>query len=330
MRSLTALTSTLTGLALAGAMALTLASCAGPNRSETDTITAPGPNEGLPYTIDLPTSQGSWVPEVSHRGRIPAEGATIDIERLGTFSFEASEVETTRPDIFRPGHFSVFDVLVHLSERGEIDLEYHFDEGMNTHVIDAINGEPHWWYEARYSQGWFETNVFRMDMYPFKDGTDIRVFTRDEDYMDRVYRTFAAEVERLGANNGEVVIPRVVINGPLTDLVFENVTVTPHDTRPDILAPGVVTALDILLSLGEQGSLESVGLTWYDRIAGADPVDGYWVERINADQASGGCGFVYETGPEEFRGFAGSHIHIPLDVRVIVSPEYALWFWICL
>jgi hypothetical protein len=44
----------------------------------------------------------------------------------------------------------------------------------------------------------------------------------------------------------------------------------------------------------------------------------------------GGCGFVYETGPNSFAGFSGTHIHIPADVRVIISPEYALWFWICL
>ena len=25
-----------------------------------------------------------------------------------------------------------------------------------------------------------------------------------------------------------------------------------------------------------------------------------------------------------------SHIHIPSDIRGTVSPEYALWFWICL
>jgi hypothetical protein len=54
------------------------------------------------------------------------------------------------------------------------------------------------------------------------------------------------------------------------------------------------------------------------------------VEQINDSRSVGGCGFVYESGPEQFSGFSGTHIHIPSDARVIRSPEYALWFWICL
>ena len=92
----------------------------------------------------------------------------------------------------------------------------------------------------------------------------------------------------------------------------------------------VVTALDALLSLGEQGQLPVLKLTWYERIGTADPVQHYWVEQIGDSAAYGGCGFVYETGPQEFAGFRGTHIHIPSDLRVTVSPEYALWFWICL
>ena len=49
-------------------------------------------------------------------------------------------VETIRPDLFKSGHFSMFDILVHLNKQNQIDLEYHFDESMNTHIIDSING----------------------------------------------------------------------------------------------------------------------------------------------------------------------------------------------
>ena len=35
-------------------------------------------------------------------------------------------------------------------------------------------------------------------------------------------------------------------------------------------------------------------------------------------------------GRAAFSGFNGAHIHIPADVRALVSPEYALWFWLCL
>ena len=109
---------------------------------------------------------------------------------------------------------------------------------------------------------------------------------------------------------------------------------TAHDVREDLLQPGTITALDILLSLGEQGLIDQLRLTWYDRISSADPVDHFFVERITGDrfiaEAAGSCGFVYEVGPRAFGGFAGSHIHLPTDARVLVSPEYAEWFWLCL
>ncbi|MCG3221474.1 MAG: cytochrome b/b6 domain-containing protein, partial [Candidatus Heimdallarchaeota archaeon] len=91
------------------------------------------------------------------------------------YEFYTSEVETVRPDIFQPGYFSMFDVLVHLDEKNSINLEYHFDESMNTHVIDSLNGQTGWWYNAFYSGGWRETNAFRMDHYPWKNGTTLEI-----------------------------------------------------------------------------------------------------------------------------------------------------------
>ena len=289
------------------------------------------PEPGKPVSYHLPTQDGKWSPSIQQNGRKPTGVGKVRIEGIGEFSFDAEQVKTLRPDIFQPGHFSVFDVLINLSEKGDIKMDYHFDGNMDTHIIDAINGEPHWWYQAKYSAGWFESNVFRMDMYPYKDGTEIRLNRQREEYIARICRTFGDEVLRRMRTGGEVILPEVVIQSPRGVVMnFTDVKVTPHNVRSDILQPGTITALDILLSLGEQGKLSNIKLTWYESIGPADPVDSYWVDQIDNDIASGGCGFVYETGPKEFSGFAGSHIHIPLDVRVIVSPEYALWFWICL
>jgi hypothetical protein len=220
--------------------------------------------------------------------------------------------------------------MVRVARQGDIDLQYHFSEGMDTHVVDTINGQAAWWYRARYSGGWAENNAYRMDMYPYKNGTEIRLRPATPDYLVSIYDTFEEEVERLKANGGQVLIPRLTIRSPLADYHFQDVAVTAHGVRSDVLQPGVVTALDALLSLGEQGRLPALKLTWYERIASADPVQHYWVEQIGDAVAEGGCGFVYETGPRAFSGFTGSHIHIPADLRPTVSPEYALWFWICL
>ena len=102
-----------------------------------------------------------------------------------------------------------------------------------------------------------------------------------EEYSARICRTFGEEVLRLMRNGGNVVIPEVIIQSPTGHVeTFTDVAVTAHNFRSDVLQPGTVTALDILLSLGEQGKLSRLKLTWHERIGGADPVDSYWVEQI--------------------------------------------------
>jgi hypothetical protein len=295
-----------------------------PEGSESDSGQSPSPS----VSYILPTEAGEWVPEVVHKGSLPSDTGQVTIQNAGVFTFEATEVETLRPDIFQAGHFSVFDVVVHLAKEGDIELTYHFDDSAGTHVIDTINGQNDWWYTAFYSGGWSERIAFRMDMFPYKDGAAIRLF-RDQN-VDAIYTSFREEFSRLEANDGRVIIPEVRITGPGLNLAYSNVAVQAYDLRSDVLQSGVVTAMDVLLSLAEQGKIERLKLTWYDRIASADPVEHYFTEQINNAEARGTCGFVYEAGPHAFSGFSGNHIHLASDVRVIIAPEYALWFWICL
>ena len=276
----------------------------------------------------LPTEAGAWVPEVVHKGSLPSDTGSVTIEKVGVFTFEATEVETLRPDIFRAGHFSVFDVIAHLAKQGDIELTYHFDDSAGTHIIETINGQNDWWYTAFYSGGWSERIAFRMDMFPYKHGTEIRLF-RDQN-VGAIYTSFREEFSRLEANEGKTIIPEVRITGPRLNLTYSNVEVQAYDLRTDVLQSGVVTAMDVLLSLAEQGNIERLKLTWYEYIGRADPVENYFTEQINNAEARGTCGFVYEAGPHAFSGFSGNHIHLASDVRVIISPEYALWFWICL
>jgi hypothetical protein len=309
-----------------GGLGAMLAACAPAEITLPPAVVAETEPERAPATIE-DTVVGA---PARHVGRRPSGTGMVEIADIGQFEFDGGQVQTVRPEILRPGHFSLFDTLVHLSERGDIELNYHFDEGINTHVIESINGQSEWWYTAHYSAGWSERNVFRMDMYPYKDRTRFRVSRESGKRLADIHRTFQEEVAVLERRAGEVIIPEVSIRSPRGSWTFEDVVVTAHDVRSDVLQPGTVTALDTLLSLRDQGQLSPVKLTWYSRIGRADPVDSYWVEQVNEAEASGGCGFVYETGPREFSGFTGTHIHIPADTRVIVSPEYALWFWICL
>jgi hypothetical protein len=298
--------------------------------SPTETVpieTPDSPTGGGRRSYVLPSGDGAWTPPESHAGEMPTGKGTVGIEGIGEFTFDASQVKTVRPDIFQPGRFSFFDVLVHLAERGDMALDYHFDKTMDTHIIDAINGQGGWWYRAVYSGGWSEGNVFRMDMYPYKNNSRLWLHKEREERLTTIYRSFEEEVGRLVSNGGQVIIPEAIIRSPAGNHVFRNVVVAAHDIRSDMFQPGVVTALDALLSLAEDSKLSHLKLTWYERIGTADPVDTYYVEQIDKSEAYGTCGFVYETGP---RGLSGNHIHLPSDTRVTVSPEYALWFWICI
>jgi hypothetical protein len=292
----------------------------------------PTPTSAEPtLSFVFPTEDGVWTPPGgSHTMDRPSATGNVRIDGIGEFSFDGAEVQTLRPDVFRPGYFSVFDVLAHLAVQGDIDLKHHFDEDMDTHVIDAINGQRDWWYRAYYSGGWAEDNVMRMDHFPYKDRATIRLLQARPDYLEAIYQTFREEVQRLERNGGKVVIPEVVVRSPRANYSFRDVAVSAHDVRSDALQRGVITALDALISLGEQGWIPALKLTWYEAIGSADPVQHYFAEQIGDSVAYDRCGFVYETGPRSFRGFMGTHIHIPSDMRVTVSPEYALWFWICL
>jgi hypothetical protein len=254
---------------------------------------------------------------------------TVMIQNVGTFEFDPDSVKTVREDIFTDGHFSVFDILAHLDEAGSIEMEYHFDETMNTNVIDSINGKETWWYMAYYDGGWAENNVYRMDHYPYKDKMYIRVEQTSEQSINGIYEVFREEVERKQGNDGNVIIPLVLISGPTTNLRLENVQVAAHNLRNDSLQAGVITGIDVIMSLGDQNKL-TYDLKWYDSIGSASVVRSYWVDRINQDQSHGRCGFVYEAGSLKFRGFRGNHIHLPSDMRTLNSPEYVEFFWICL
>lgn len=245
------------------------------------------------------------------------------------YFFNPSEVKTSRPDLFKQGHFSMFDILVHLDEQNKIDLKYHFDQSMNTHIIDSINGETNWWYNTYYSGGWSENNVFRPDHYPWKPETTLEFFHVSELRLEGIYSVWKQEIQRLGNNNGKIIIPEVIIQGNTFIKEFSNVTVTPHNLRNDTFQENVITAIDVILSLGDQDKIE-YELQWYESIGSASIVRSYWVEAIDSDKSFSTCGFVYEAGSIEYRGFSGNHIHLPSDFRILNSPHYVLFFWICI
>jgi hypothetical protein len=91
---------------------------------------------------------------------------------------------------------------------------------------------------------------------------------------------------------------------------------------------GVITAIDVVMSLGDMG-LITYDLQWYD-VIGYAAVRNYFVVTLQGRGSSDTCGFVYETGDNDYRFFRGNHIHIPSDIRVMNTHEYVEWFYICI
>ncbi len=252
----------------------------------------------------------------------------IQIAGVGWPYYHPDKISSIRPDLFAEGHFSIFDILVYLNEINEINMKYHFDPDLDTYIIDSLNGEKNLWYSAYYDGGWEEESVLRMDHYPYKPKMELRIIRESSTYLQSIYNTYRQEVQRRNANNGTIIIPEVIIRSPHNNLNFQDVEVTAHNLRNDTLQKGVITAIDVIMSLGDQGLITYV-LNWYETI-GRAVVKNYYVDGINEDLAYARCGFVYEVGDLDFSGPKGNHIHIPSDIRIITSPEYEEWFWICL
>lgn len=224
----------------------------------------------------------------------------IRIAGIGDFSFNPETIKSVRDDLFNKGYFSIFDILVMLDDTGKIEMQYRFDNDMNTYVIDSINGIQHWWYSAYYDGGWSERSAFRMDHYPYKDKMYISIINSSESQIESYHEVFREEIIRKNENDGRTIVPKIILKGPkIGELVFENIEVKPHNLRNDMLTTGTITAIDAIMTLGDEGKIE-YELFWYESIGTADIVKNYWVNGISEDKASGRCGFVYEEGSLAF------------------------------
>lgn len=285
--------------------------------------------------IRLPDEHGRWMlPPDQFAGRPLMATGTVEIRGAGTFAYDLSEVQSLRPDFYREGRFSVFDVLVHLAERGDIELDYRYSEDMATHVIERLNGLEGWWYDAHYAGGLYERTVVRMDHFPVLDGMRIRFYLEQPDRLDGLYASFRDEALRRETAGGAVVIPKVVVRGPRTTTVFQDVVVQAHNTRGDMFEQGVVTALDVLLSLGNQGHLSRLALHMLEETGSL------CLREIIVDDAPPlpmqDCVYVHEVvGSHMLEPFLGTHVHgethvhLTGDLEPLVSPALVRWDWAC-
>ncbi len=289
-----------------------------------ESIEAPFPNNPDCKIIGLAENT---LPDSNRKGKISIE------ELLSDIPVDPCQIETLRPDIFNEGYFSVFDCLVDICRRHNIEIKFHFDQELRTHIIDSIDNKQNWWYAAIYHGGGRpEEPIHRMDTHPYKDWMKIEIYQVPKERIDHIYSAFRAEAERLKANKDKILIPEVLIRTLNQNLKFTNVEVKSHRIRSDMFKPDVITSADIMLSLAQKGKL-SLDLLWRDQF-GQTLVQGYYFIRFNDESAHGRAGFTYSLGEKinegrgtRLRRFGDNFFHMTTDIRVIVSPECMHWRW---
>jgi hypothetical protein len=290
----------------------------------------------------------------------PPPASRVDI--LGrVFDFDPAQfvIKTTRPDIFAPGYFSMFDVLLAVAKKNGVSVSYRFDPKCMTsfiHRVDGVSGA--YWHRFSYDAGTGNAQELgnrranRMDEALWRPGVWVKLVAGEA--VEELKAEFREEMSRERARGHLVPDVRVSVNpsnyrgnppgsGRVTATrTFADVKVRPHDWRamgnpapvPKPFRPGVVTSLDILLSLQDEGALDLVTGAFYTFFAG-HYIHSYYVTAlgfpgVGMAHASGRQGFIYTTengAPNRLPNNADGKLHITSDIHVIHAPDFSSWRW---
>ena len=291
---------------------------------------------------------------------LPVPGSRIRIGgQVYAFDPARHSIVSVRPDIFAPSYFSMFDVILAVAREQGIALAYHWDPSRKAHFIDAIDGRSaDYWYRFSYDAGSGNQGElglrreYRWDEALWRPGVWIAV--TEGEALDEIKGAYLREIQREEAHGNVVPLVTIAINPsshqgnpPGSNRVtvtreFRDVRVQAHDlraagapvpfSRP--FQPGVVTSLDVLLSLQDQGELNLVNSVFYTYLAGKY-IDSHYVVAlgfpgVGTAHASGRHGFTYTTGNGSWQRMvndANRTFHITADIAVLHAPDFSTWVW---
>ncbi|RTR37885.1 hypothetical protein EKG38_16505 [Shewanella canadensis] len=216
---------------------------------------------------------------------------------------------TARPDIFKPGHYSAFDLLRYLSfTRDDLTLSnvvHHENTGLGTFTFNVsmdVNGDgilsandgdivdsDDWYFRFNTDGGIFtrargsmqgfspsgEATYVRIDEYWLQQDSLITLQPFSNEMTARRQWIQRQEVEKFQANGNKVIIPKVVaveygrVENNGVVAYADNIEVTPVGHRDDIFQPGVITVMDAMIAA--QDKLGKVSFSYWDSLStGAD------------------------------------------------------------
>lgn len=293
---------------------------------------------------------------------LPVPGSQVMLlGQIIPFDPKEQAIVSVRPDVFAPGYFSIFDVILAAAKKRGIPVEYAYDDARKTHWITRINSvSGNYWYGFSYDAGSGNASEVqnrranRWDEALWRPGVWIRV-SQNIDSLDVLKREYFEEIARERAQGH--VIPSVTLsinptsyrgNPPGSERItvsrtYADVPVTAHNLRAagtltpysKPFQPGVVTSMDLLLSLRDQGSLNVVTGVFYSYFA-QNYIDSYYVVElgfpgVGVAHSSGRQGFVYVTENGAYNNLpnaANNLLHMTSDINVIHAPDFSYWRWI--
>ncbi|MDH3462931.1 MAG: hypothetical protein OEM32_04820 [Acidimicrobiia bacterium] len=234
---------------------------------------------------------GNKPPPSNDPSFVELSGTTYDVD-----PDDLADIQTVRPDIFMPGYFSAFDVILRVAADNGIAIEYTWDESAKTHWITSVDDVAGaYWYGWSNDSGqsspseldWRRGN--RWDELLWRKGTKLRLNVGLDD-LPGLREAFHQEIGRETASGGTTVgVVELLVNATdyqgnppgsgriSASLTLPNVPVTAHDLRaaipgpgsnlPRPYQPGVVTSMDILFSLEDAGEIDNVSTVFIERIA---------------------------------------------------------------
>ena len=278
------------------------------------------------------------------------------------YLFDPSQCSITsvRPDIFAPGYFSAFDVILAVCQQQSIPVEYYWDSTRKTHFITKINNATndfwyHWSYDI-FTGTNSELNYKRANRWDellWRPGMWIKIVVGEN--LTAIKAEYLDEINRENALGHVIPDVKIQLNpsnyngsppgsGRITvTRQFSNIRITPHNKRstgypgpyPKPFQPGVVTSMDILYSLMDSLLLDSVNAAFYTHFnrnyIGSFYVVAMGFPGVGLAHSSGRQGFVYITENGSFTALpngADSKMHVTSDIHVIHAPDFTYWRWI--
>lgn len=211
------------------------------------------------------------------------------------------EWQSLRPEMYQDGNGSVLDLLLLAAKKYDLDVEYFYDEELDTYWIESINGirglgaedvakfadgltapygpcsEPGGWKYEYAATGWPTNGVVtyhteeeykQLDRKPLNNEGKAFFVPACKEEIELRKGIYRAEQERLAKNGGKVIVPEVIIEWDWNkEAVFKDVEVKPHNLRTDIFQPGVIIVMDVMLSLQESNPAINLEYTWWPSLS---------------------------------------------------------------